>query len=84
MSEELTDDQIATIEARNAVRRVLRTTFGTAPGKRALTHILRECKFFQRAVTAELERKRRLGHYYVSRENGQAAFAGPDAPQPGP
>lgn len=38
----------------------------------------------QRAVTADLERKRRLGHYFVSRENGQAAFAGPDAPQPGP
>ena len=38
----------------------------------------------QQAVTAELERKRRLGHYYFIGENGRAVFEGPDAPQPEP
>jgi len=38
----------------------------------------------QQAVTAELDRKRRLGHYYVTWEDGRAVFEGPDAPQPEP
>ena len=38
----------------------------------------------QQAVTAELDRKRRLGHYYVTWEDGRAGFEGPDAPQPEP
>lgn len=33
-----------------------------------------------RAVERELDRKRRLGHYYVTWENGQAVFRGEDAP----
>ena len=33
-----------------------------------------------RAVEKELERKRRLGHYYVTYENGAARFHGDDAP----
>ncbi len=33
-----------------------------------------------RAVEKELERKRRLGHYYVTYENGAACFHGDDAP----
>ena len=36
----------------------------------------------QQAVAAELERKRRLGHYIVSWEDGRAVLEGPDAPQP--
>ena len=36
----------------------------------------------QQAVAAELERKRRLGQYVVTWENGRALFQGPDAPQP--
>ena len=35
----------------------------------------------QQAVNAELERKRRLGHYYVTWENGQSVLHGADAPQ---
>jgi len=38
----------------------------------------------QQAVTAELERKRRLGHYTVTWEEGRAVLQGPDAPQPEP
>jgi hypothetical protein len=38
----------------------------------------------QQAVTAELERKRRLGHYTVTWEDGRAVLQGPDAPQPEP
>ena len=38
----------------------------------------------QQAVTAELERKRRLGHYTVTWEDGRAVFEGPGAPQPEP
>jgi hypothetical protein len=38
----------------------------------------------QQAVTAELERKRRLGHYSVTWEDGRAVLQGPDAPQPEP
>ena len=38
----------------------------------------------QHAVTAELERKRRLGHYTVTWEDGRAVLQGPDAPQPEP
>lgn len=34
----------------------------------------------QRAVEQELERKRRLGHYYVTSENGNIVFHGEDAP----
>ncbi|KXS54346.1 MAG: hypothetical protein AWU57_1269 [Marinobacter sp. T13-3] len=34
----------------------------------------------QRAVENELERKRRLGHYYVTSENGKIVFHGEDAP----
>ena len=34
----------------------------------------------QRAVEQELERKRRLGHYYVTSENGKIVFHGEDAP----
>ena len=34
-----------------------------------------------RAVEKELERKRRLGHYYVTYENGAARFYGDDAPR---
>ncbi|MBE0484497.1 MAG: hypothetical protein IBX52_13460 [Bacterioplanes sp.] len=34
----------------------------------------------KRAVEQELERKRRLGHYYVADENGQIVFQGDDAP----
>lgn len=33
-----------------------------------------------RAVEQELERKRRLGHYYVTYENGEVTFHGDDAP----
>ena len=36
----------------------------------------------QQAVAADLERKRRLGHYIVSWEDGRAVLEGPDAPQP--
>lgn len=36
----------------------------------------------QQAVTAELERKRLLGHYVVTWQNGRAVVEGPDAPQP--
>jgi len=38
----------------------------------------------QQAVTAELERKRLLGHYTVTWQYGQAVLQGPDAPQPQP
>ena len=38
----------------------------------------------QQAVTTELERKRRLGHYTVTWEDGRAVLQGPDAPQPEP
>lgn len=38
----------------------------------------------QQAVSAELERKRRLGHYTVTWQNGRAVLQGPDAPQPEP
>jgi hypothetical protein len=34
----------------------------------------------QQAVNAELERKRRLGHYYVTWQNGQTVLHGADAP----
>ncbi len=34
----------------------------------------------KRAVQQELEKKRRLGHYYVTDENGQIIFQGDDAP----
>jgi hypothetical protein len=34
----------------------------------------------QEAVTAELERKRRLGHYVVLWEDGQLLLRGDDAP----
>jgi len=34
----------------------------------------------QRAVEQELERKRRLGHYYVTSANGKIVFHGEDAP----
>ena len=33
-----------------------------------------------RAVEQELEQKRRLGHYYVTYENGATRFHGDDAP----
>lgn len=36
----------------------------------------------QQAVAAELERKRRLGHYVVTWQDGRAVLEGPDAPQP--
>lgn len=36
-----------------------------------------------RAVERELDRKRRLGHYYVTYENGAATFYCDDAPNPG-
>jgi len=35
----------------------------------------------QQAVNAELERKRRLGHYYVTWRDGEAVMQGPDAPE---
>jgi len=35
----------------------------------------------QQAVKAELERKRRLGHYYVTWQNGEAVMQGPDVPE---
>lgn len=38
----------------------------------------------QQAVSAELERKRRLGHYTVTWQDGRAVLEGPDAPQPEP
>jgi hypothetical protein len=38
----------------------------------------------QHAVSAELERKRLLGHYTVTWHNGQPVLEGPDAPQPEP
>jgi hypothetical protein len=34
----------------------------------------------QQAVTAELDRKARLGHYAVIWQNGRAVLQGPDAP----
>lgn len=34
----------------------------------------------QQAVSAELERMRRLGHYIVTWQNGQPVLEGPDAP----
>jgi len=34
----------------------------------------------QQAVTAELDRKARLGHYVVIWQNGRAVLQGPDAP----
>ena len=34
----------------------------------------------QQAVTAELDRKARLGHYVVIWQDGQAVLQGPDAP----
>ncbi len=34
----------------------------------------------QQAVNTELERKRRLGHYYVTWQNGQSVLHGADAP----
>ncbi|MCK7545801.1 hypothetical protein MLC59_16705 [Marinobacter bryozoorum] len=34
-----------------------------------------------RAVERELERKQRLGHYYVTYEDGVAKFYGDDAPR---
>ena len=33
------------------------------------------------AVTTELERKRLLGHYIVTWQNGEPVLQGPDAPQ---
>ncbi len=36
----------------------------------------------QQAVAAELERKRRLGQYVVTWQDGKAQLQGPDAPQP--
>jgi len=33
-----------------------------------------------RAVEQELDRKRRLGHYYVTSEDGEIVFHGDDAP----
>ena len=36
----------------------------------------------QQAVAAELERKRRLGHYVVTWQNGKPLLQGPDAPNP--
>jgi len=36
----------------------------------------------QQAVAAELERKRRLGQYVVTWQDGRAVLEGPDAPQP--
>jgi hypothetical protein len=36
----------------------------------------------QEAVTAELDRKRRLGHYVVFWEDGQVVLRGDDAPAP--
>jgi hypothetical protein len=35
----------------------------------------------QQAVNAELERKRRLGHYYVTWRDGEAVMQGSDAPE---
>jgi hypothetical protein len=35
----------------------------------------------QQAVTAEMERKRRLGQYVVTWQDGRAVLQGPDAPQ---
>jgi hypothetical protein len=35
----------------------------------------------QQAVNAELERKRRLGHYYVTWQDGEAVMQGPDVPE---
>ena len=35
----------------------------------------------QQAVSAELERKRRLGHYTVTWQNGQPVLEGSDAPR---
>lgn len=34
----------------------------------------------QQAVTAELDRKARLGHYVVIWQDGQVVLQGPDAP----
>jgi hypothetical protein len=34
----------------------------------------------QQAVTAELDRKARLGHYVVIWQSGQVVLQGPDAP----
>lgn len=34
----------------------------------------------QQAVNAELERKRRLGHYYVTWQDGRSVLHGADAP----
>jgi len=34
----------------------------------------------QQAVTAELDRKARLGHYIATWQDGRAVLVGPDAP----
>jgi hypothetical protein len=46
-----------------------------SPGDRQILEAL------QQAVTNELDRKTRLGHYVVSWQNGQAVLQGPDAPE---
>jgi hypothetical protein len=38
----------------------------------------------KQAVDKELERKRLLGHYTVTWQDGQAVLQGPDTPQPQP
>jgi len=42
---------------------------------------LRVLAALQEAVTNELERKRKLGHYAVMWENNQVVYKGDDAPE---
>jgi hypothetical protein len=54
------------------------TTEQTAPCSEPSIQQLHDA--LQEAVTAELERKRRLGHYVVLWEDGQLLLRGDDAP----
>lgn len=39
-------------------------------------------KALEQAVTAERDRKARLGHYVATLQDGRAVLVGPDAPPP--